>query len=161
MHKFKDREGHEWTLQMTVAQARQLKDRLSLDVFDVQSLQQLAEDPFTAANVLYVLCEKQAQAAEISDEQFGERLAGDSFEEAITALLEEFVDFFPKRQREVLKTILATLNKAKVEIVALAESKIDSPAMEAALANLRTKAEAEIDAELAKLAGAGSGNALV
>ncbi len=149
----------EWTLQMNVAQARQLKDRLDLDVFDVQSLQRLAGDPYTAANVLYVLCEKQAHAAEINDEQFGELLAGDSFEPAVEALLQEIVDFFPKRQREVLRKILAQLETTKGETVALADKKMSSPELKAAMANLLTKAEAEIDAELAKLAGVGSGSA--
>ena len=160
MHKFKDCEGREWSLQVNVAAARELRDRLDIDLLDGgQSLQKLADDPYTAANVLYVLCERQAKAREISDEQFGEALAGDSFEDATTALLEEVIDFFPRRQREAMKKILATLATVKGKAVELTERKLDGPELETAMTTILTQAEAEIDARLAELtAGVTSGS---
>lgn len=158
MRPFKDKEGREWRLEMNVAQAKRLKDRLDIDVLDGgHSVNKLAQDPYTAANVLYVLCEQQATAAGISDEQFGALLAGDSFDDATTALLEELVDFFPKRQRETWKKMLAALATAKGDLVNLADRKLDSPELKTGMANLLKQAEAEIDAEIAKLVGPNSG----
>jgi hypothetical protein len=159
LHKFNSG-GHEWSLVMNMSQAKALKETLVLDVLDGgKSLQLLASDPYTAANVLYVLCERQCAEYQITDEQFGAALAGDDFEAAVTALLEELVDFFPQRQRGPLKKILARLETVKGETVALADRKIESPEMDQALKAILTTAEAEIDARLAQLtAGVGSGN---
>ena len=161
MHKFRDGQGREWCVSLNIAQARKVKEQLDgLNLLDAEQLQRLAEDPYTAANVLYVLCERQCQAAGVTDEQFGEALAGDSFEEAVAALLQELVDFFPSRQRGPLKKVLACLEDIKGKAAALAEQKLDGPTVATAMQTILTQAEAQIDKQLAELtAGNGCGNA--
>ena len=161
MHKFRDGEGREWCVSLNIAQARKVKEQLDdLNLLDAEQLQRLAGDPYTAANVLYVLCERQCRERDITDEQFGEALAGDVFEEAVAALLQELVDFFPSRQRGPLKKVLACLDEMKGKAAALAEQKLDGPTIATAMQTVLTQAESQIDGMLAELtAGSGSGNA--
>ena len=58
--------------------------------------------------MLYVVCKTEADANGVTDEQFGEAMAGDAIDQATKALLEEIVDFSPSprdraRARRVLE----------------------------------------------------------
>src|SRR5688572_4788438 len=102
MHQFKDSTGRVWSIAMSMAQAKKLKEhpQLKIDVLDGgDSLMRLATNPYDTANALYLLCEAQCLKSEVTDEQFGEALAGDVIDEATKALMNELVLFFPKRQR--------------------------------------------------------------
>jgi len=159
MHKFTDSAGREWQIAMSLGQARKLKDAIGIDVLDGgDSLAKLVTDPYTTANALYLLCESQAVKADVTDEQFGESLAGDAIDLATTALMDELVDFFPKRQREALRTMLAKLTKMQDDAEAMAKEKLNSAAMDAMIARELAAASQEIDK---LLAGNSSGNAPV
>jgi hypothetical protein len=157
MHQFKDSGDRTWSLSLNLGEAKRLKDALAVDLLDPASLQKLCDDPYTVANVLYALCEGQAKAAGITDEQFGALLAGDTIDAATDALLAEIVDFFPRRQREALKSLLAKIQAARAEGVSLAEEKLTSPQMEQAIQRARQTASLKIDELLASV-GEPSGN---
>lgn len=150
MHKFKDAAGREWELDFSLGMAAKLKDDLSVDVLDGgESLTKLATDPYTTANVLYLICEEQATKAEVTDEQFGRLLKGDVIDSATEALLAELVDFFPKRQREALRTMLAKLNGMQDEAAKMGADKLNSKAMDEMMTRELSKASQEIDRLLA------------
>lgn len=157
MRTFKDSEGREWPIALNIGAAKRVKDALGVDLLDPGCLRTLAADPYTVANVLYVACEAKAKERSLSDEQFGEALRGDVIDQATDALLDELVDFFPKRQREALTALLATIRKGQQEGAALAQEKILSPAMDQAIQRAKTQASIEIDKLLSGIGNA-SGN---
>jgi hypothetical protein len=163
LHQFKDSEGRQWSLAMNIAQAKRIKDQLGLDFVGsgFKAVTELANDIGTTVDVIWLLCEAQCGECGLTDEQFGEALTGDVIDEALSALLQELTDFFPPRHRGVMRTILTRLQKTTSQVVAMAESKVDSPQMDQAMANIVKAAEAEIDQELNRLtAGSSSGNPL-
>src|SRR5687768_6394236 len=100
MRTFKDTVGRTWNVALNIGTAKRIKEAMGLDLLDNgQSIQQIAGDPYLMGNVLFVICEAQCKQLDVTDEQFGESLAGDVIDDALTALVEELVDFFPKRQR--------------------------------------------------------------
>ena len=156
MHKFKDAGNKEWEIDFSLGMAAKLKDDLGIDVLDGgDSLTKLATDPYTTANALYVICEEQAVKAGISDEQFGRLLKGDVIDSAAEALLAELVDFFPKRQREALRTMLASLTEMQDNAAKMGAEKLASQAMKDMMSRELTKASQEIDR---MMAGDSSGN---
>lgn len=157
MKTFKDNTGREWQIALSIGSAKRLKDTLQIDLLDAAGVQRLADSPYDVADTLYVLCQDEAAAAGISDQQFGARLAGDSIDEATDALMAEIVDFFPKRQREALKSLLAKMNTAKEGMADLANQKVNSPAMDQAIQRAMTTAEAQIDQLLAKVGESSGG----
>lgn len=56
------------------------------------SLAKLVSDPVQLADVLYCLCKVEAEARQVSDEDFGRGLAGDAITLAADAFVEELID---------------------------------------------------------------------
>jgi len=154
MQKFTDARGRDWSIEINVATAKRVKKALDVDLLgalDGTLLQRLAGDPCLLCDVLYVLVQDQCTAQQVSDEQFGEGLAGEAIEHAGTALLEELVDFFPPAKRQILRDVLARLDDLQEKTAAAATERIKGPAMEQALAALLSRADAEMELAIADL----------
>lgn len=110
MRQFKDENGKPWTLTVNVGTVKRVKGLAKVDLLDLKDgnlFTELSSDPVKLGDVLWVLCEEEAKASNVSELQFAAALAGDALEAATNALLEEIVDFFPRPQREVLRKALA------------------------------------------------------
>jgi hypothetical protein len=115
MQSFTDSSGVLWDVNVTVETVRRVKRLIDVDLLDAvkgEFIAGLADDPVQLADVLYCVCKPQADKLGVTDEQFGERLAGDVIDHATAALLEALVNFFPKRQRSLLELTAATVNEA-------------------------------------------------
>jgi hypothetical protein len=147
MHTFNDQStsgnsgGRVWTVQITVATIKRVQALCNvnlLDVLDSKShlLEKLSTDPILLCDVLYAICQQQAQSANISDEQFGQALAGDVIDHATTALLQELADFFPAAKRQVLKKALSKLREVEEKALQIANAQLDSPELQQQLEHL-------------------------
>ena len=108
MSKFKDNEGREYVLSLNVAAVKKIKEKTGVDLINLDSMPGQLSDVYKLFDVLWMLIEGQN---DVTPEEFGAAMAGDSIEAATDALLQMVVDFFPGRRREVLNTCL---EKAKV-----------------------------------------------
>ena len=109
MRQFKDEQGRPWTITINIGTVKKVRSLAKVDLLDLREgnlFNDLAADPIKLGDVLWVLCEDEAKAANITELQFAAALAGDALDAATNALLEEIVDFFPKPQREVLRKAL-------------------------------------------------------
>lgn len=102
MQIFKDFEGREWTIDLNIATAREIRRRMAtveslqdVDFLDHASLLLSLNDVFFAADLLFVVCESQANERGIDSEAFGRALRGDVLFDAIAAFTAEYIDFFP------------------------------------------------------------------
>ena len=96
MKIFKDGKDNSWELSINVAAVKRVRDLLNADLLDIQTtMPRLLGDPIFLVDVLYCLCKSQADAKNISDEQFGEAMAGDHIGAAKNTLIEELKSFFP------------------------------------------------------------------
>ena len=96
MKIFKDNKDNSWELSINVAAIKRVRDLLNADLLDIQTtMPRLLGDPIFLVDVLYCLCKSQAEAKNISDEQFGEAMAGDHIGAAKNTLIEELKSFFP------------------------------------------------------------------
>ena len=160
MRKFKDKDGREWSLSLTLGDAHRIKKLHAVDLLDANFLQKLATDDYTAGDMLYLACEEQAKVIGLTDEQFGRSFNRDLFDLAREALMEEIIDeLFHQRQREPARSLLAKIRTGQDEAVKLAMQKINSPEMDQAIQRVMLEAGKEIDAALRKV-GNSSGNSL-
>lgn len=117
MPTFTDTRERSWTVEINVSAVKRVKSLTGVDLLDVGEggvLAELATDPVRLCDVLYALCKPQADAADVSDEAFGEGLAGDAIERATGAFLEALIGFFPNpRDRGILQAALAKVEAAK------------------------------------------------
>src|ERR1043165_2163580 len=142
MHTFKDNAGRTWTVAINVDAIKRVRDLAKVDLVESiegKLLERLASDIILRCDVIYALIKPDADAQNVSDADFGRALFGDALDLATDALMEELVDFFPKRRRSVLGKALSKLTELESKALTLAEKKLDSvnvdAALESALAN--------------------------
>ena len=118
MKSFTDNKGRTWMLEVTVATVKRVRALCQVDLNSIveldknnkpsaELLERLSSDPVLLVDVLYAICKPQADKLGVSDEDFGEAMAGDVIEHETTALLDEVIDFFPEAKRMVLRKILS------------------------------------------------------
>lgn len=126
MAKFKDADGREWILRITVGGFEQLRDRLDIDLYQLVDgrmggLSALLRDPVRLASACWVLCAEQAEAANCDRPAFFDAIWGEALGAAAEAFMEAMVDFFPDaRTREMLRLVLAKGREAAEEMMTLA-----------------------------------------
>ena len=127
MRTFKDNAGRTWQIAMNVTAAKRVRSMLGVDLLalggDAEKPEdhlftRLYSDPCFLVDVLYVVCKTEADANGVTDEQFGEAMAGDAIDQATRALLEEIVDFSPSprdraRARRVLDKATEMIDRAQ------------------------------------------------
>jgi hypothetical protein len=110
MTTFKDTAGRDWSLRITVGSLPKLRET-GLDLNKVRqgdgSGFEALGDPETLGRLVWLLCKSQAEAANVSEEQFTEALDGPTVADATQALLGAIVDF--TRRPEVAKAMKAKL----------------------------------------------------
>lgn len=112
MKTFVDNAQRTWTLIVNVTSIKRVRDLLTVDLLEVlegKLIDRLIRDPVLLCDVIYALCKSEAEAAQVSDEDFGRAMAGDAIEHATKALLEELVNFSPNPKDRANLTKLLTV----------------------------------------------------
>jgi len=141
MRQFTDTKERVWEVELNVRQMKRVRDVLGIDLVNViqagkdgavatDTLDRVANDPILLVDILWVLCEGQAKAAGVTDDDFGSSLAGDSISDATRAFLDELVDFFPGARRLFLKKAVDLARKYETENAEMLEKALNSPEFE-------------------------------
>lgn len=107
MTSFKDVHRRDWVITIDVAALKRVRAIAKVDLCQIgtHAVDAQLADPVTLVDAIYAICQPQAQKAGITDEQFGQGLAGDVIEQATAALLEAVIDFFPSARRPTLRAM--------------------------------------------------------
>ena len=130
MKTFQDNADRQWTVTINVDAVRRVRSLIDINLPDVlddgcKLLAQLHDDPVLLVDVLYCVCKPEADAKEITDEDFGRSMAGDAIGHATAALLAELSDFFPNaRQRAAMQELIRKTNTVADGLLEKAESAI-------------------------------------
>jgi hypothetical protein len=112
MKTFADNAGRTWTVAINVDAIKRVRDLLEVDLLEIldgKLIEKLYRDPVLLCDVVYAACKPEADARNVTDEDFGRAMAGDVIEHATKALLEELVGFSPSpRDRANLQRVLET-----------------------------------------------------
>ena len=107
MEQFKDANGRDWHIKITVGTVKAVRDVLHIDLTDMRTIKKIGEDVCLLVDCLYVCCQKEATESNITDEQFGESMAGDALDSATDAFLNELINFSPAQKGNLLRKTLA------------------------------------------------------
>jgi len=119
MPAFRDAKGRKWSIEIDVGTIKRVRDLTGFELLaivehDGAALDKLRDDVVLLVNVLYAICEPQANAygpwwrrllgigRGISDEEFGRGLRGDCIERAWELIIEGMARFFPEGRRLLL-----------------------------------------------------------
>jgi hypothetical protein len=131
MQSFKDNAGRTWTITINVAAVKRVRGLLGVDLYKLvddgfKPLAALISDPVQLADVLYCLCKVEADAKQITDEDFGRALGGDAITLAAEAFVEELIDFFPDaRARASLRKVVTAGRRVRDRLLDHAETLIE------------------------------------
>lgn len=140
MASFKDSEGREWELRLTLRSASRVKEKTGVNINDALKvtkgdgvkettllIQQLIDDPHKLYSVVVCLLEPQFKSEGITEEQFGEALDDeDVVADIVEALNLAVIDFFPSDRRAALRRAFERLwsagkKRSKVDVEAAIE----------------------------------------
>lgn len=130
MKKFKDTQDRDWIVTIHVDAIKRVRSELDIDLSkaleeNFTGLTAILADPVQLVEVLFVLCREQAQAAGISDEDFGKSMGGDCLLTGGEAFVEALIDFFPHaRARASLTALLAKGKTVRNVLLERAEEQI-------------------------------------
>ena len=101
--------GKDWILTVDVPAIELVRATCGVDLGarNCSQFELLTGDAVLAARVLWQLVRQQAESAGVSEDAFLKSLSGDAGDVAGEKLLEAVIDFFPKRQRDTLRQMLA------------------------------------------------------
>jgi len=138
MKTFTDSAGRTWTVSLTIDAAKRVKGLLDVNLLELEAgdpplLTRLGTDVILLCDVIFALIKPQADAAGVSDEQFGAALGGEVILAAQTAFYEELVDFFRKLGRTDLAKAVDAQRRMIDLAVARIETRIDKLDLEAAV----------------------------
>jgi hypothetical protein len=110
MASFKDNKGREWNVDITVNDLRRIREKLGVRLDDLpkdgfKGLADLMADVVLLVNVVFLLCDEQAAAIKVTDEEFGRSLGGDAITDMVDAFIEAYCCFCPSRLRLPLRTL--------------------------------------------------------
>lgn len=134
MRNFIDSSGRVWVVDINVATVKRVKTLAQVNLLEVvqgELIERLSTDPVLLADVLCAVCQPQALREQISDEAFGQALAGDVIDRATTALLEGLIEFFPEPRRRLLEKATAKYRQVQTKALELVEANLDNPQLEA------------------------------
>ena len=148
---WKDRDGRKWSTLISVTTIARVKEATGVNLLDIvegKLLPRFLDDPLLLVDVLYVVSKSQADERSVSKDAFGDLFVGDVTVDAMQALVQGLLDFFPSDRRAMIGRLWKATERAQSEAVKMAADKLDSPLIEQALEGAIRKASDEIDQQL-------------
>jgi len=130
MQKFVDRAGRIWIVDLDNTTLRRVKTLTGvqlLEAIDGDLITRLSTDPLLLGDVLFAICKPQADQQNITDESFGEGLAGNSIDDATNALLEALINYFPESRRRLLRKAAEKQKMIETRGLSAIERRLDDP----------------------------------
>ena len=148
MAKFIDKEKDVWVIALDLRTMRRVRDVLDVDLLklDQALIEKLTGDIYTLVDVLWLVCEEQADKRHVDDQKFGELLSdGDVIEAASTALLEGIVDFFPEARRVPMRRALVKIAEIQDRAGQCFAERLNDGRVDELITKLLEEAETQID----------------
>ena len=96
MKTFKDATGRTWTVAINTTTAQRVRDLTDINPFDMQKFNEIysvLRDPIQLVALIYALCKPEIDERNLTPEQFGESLDGQSLRDAWDAFEAELIFF--------------------------------------------------------------------
>lgn len=125
MRTFQTTDGQTWTIDLNIEAARELRAQMKdvetlkdVDFLDYAALLTSLTDVFFAADLLYLVCQAEAQQRGIDAAAFGRLLKGSILFDGIAAFTAEYIDFFPNPAiAEKMKAFAAKMETAQSALI--------------------------------------------
>ncbi len=139
MKEFADRTGQRWQLSLTIGAAMRLRDRLKIDILQIDQgdpplLSRLGTDEILLGQVIACLLEPQFAARNVDESAVYEMFDGEAMTAAADAFWGELADFFRSRRQTHRAAAVAKQGALIAAAVRAATHKIDGIDIDKAVA---------------------------
>jgi hypothetical protein len=153
MATFKDNKGRDWEIAIDAPKIMALRadcdPKFLLNDDDQENtFSRLQADPVLLCRAIFVLCKKQRETREITEEEFYLDVIGDAIDAATDAMLQAIINFTPRRTRELLELSAAKANLIRQRATDMALDRINDPQL---VDTVVQRIGAEMDAKLQEL----------
>lgn len=148
MAQFKDNKDQEWEVKIDAPMIMKIREDcdpnflLNDDEHD-NTYTRLQVDPVLLCRVIFLLCSKQREERQITEEDFYMEVIGNAIDRASEAMLAAIRSFIPRRTRALLD-VFAAQDKLQQDAIEKAVTKINSLELRE---KLKASIEDKIDAE--------------
>lgn len=154
---FKDSEGREWYVKLTVGSVDRVLDLCQVDLYEQDDWAKVLKDPRIACAVLGAVLIPEIEKRQLTIENFRDSLDGDAAFAGIAALHEAIVNFTPPALRATRKKILDKVNETIEEQAKLEQQRLSSGVIDrlvrAQLQAENDRISRELESKLANLSG--------
>lgn len=150
--QFTDRRQRVWRLELNYALGKHIQQQTGLDFInahDGKALLGVIQSDEVLVQVLWLLCEEQAQTASVKEEEFGRGLDGPTLEAAINALEEAVLNFSRPARRLALQAVREKAHEVEAAQAQLVATKVRSPQLAEVMATKMAEVSRQIDQQLA------------
>ncbi|AQT67949.1 hypothetical protein STSP2_01101 [Anaerohalosphaera lusitana] len=131
MKTFTDSSDRTWSINLNIDSAKRVRDLLGVNLLEPENgdpplLTRLGTDEILLCDVIYCLCKPQADQLNVSDQQFGQSMGGETILAAQKAFYEELIDFFQKRGRRDRAKAVAAQAKVIETAIRTIEQRVDA-----------------------------------
>jgi hypothetical protein len=157
MHQFTDSKNETWEIRITAGTVKRCADLLRVDIGDPTRgdpplMTRIDTDICFMVDLLYVVCKPEADARNISDIQFAERLEGEALFAAHEAFFEDLADFFRSLRKGNFAEALARQRQLAQQSAAAGERALGSETTKQAIDRQCTELGESVAALLASAA---------
>lgn len=146
MSSFKDSAGRVWQIDLTVDVLRKIKKTLGVDLLrDAKILTQIDTDVLAVIDMIFVAVMEQAEKLNVTDEDFGRSLGGESVERAVEAFAEALIDSFPAARKAAMRATWKRLRELQARESERMVSLVQSPKMDQAFEREMRRIERELE----------------
>ncbi len=137
MAKFTDNAGRTWEPEVNVVTIGRVRDRLGINLLELllpnSTLAERLNDPCFLVDVLYLLCQDDANVRGLTDLDFGKSQNMDGIEDAWSAVLEGLVLFSPRGLRPAHQRVLEKARKYQAAAAEQVKLLVERPEFDAML----------------------------
>ena len=144
MQSFKDNEGQTWNLKLTIYKARQISEKIGLDICNQTHHMQVLGSFLDQVAFIFLIVEEQAKSRGVDVDRFDLLLQGDDVSTDVSvAFMEELENFFLRYGKKFAAH--AKLTRASVEIMKKANARVadmvNTGKMDSLIENARNELE--------------------
>jgi hypothetical protein len=130
---FTDTTGRAWAVEITTSTVLRVRTLASVDLMEAiegSLVPKLVNDPMLLVNVLYCVLKPQADAAGVTDEQFGEALGRGKIWEARDCLARALIFFSPPEKRAAIRKVWSRTTDLTESAMSAVVKRLDDPKLD-------------------------------
>lgn len=148
--KYRDSKNREWTIQLNIQALRDVRSHCGIKLeqaFYDDTFAELEDDPIRLCEIIWILVEDQAKDLGVTPEDFG-RGFGETWDEALAALLQAIINFSPPVRRPALQKAVDKFQALRKTEAKAMEDMVDDPRLLKVVEQKLEEAKKRIDQEL-------------